>query len=96
VDVFSTKANEALSPSTMLSHPSLVGADLAVPLHILALRRIGGQIFDHVYSAHRQNSGTGNEDQILSGLHSQLLEWRRTIPFPLPRCHFLQVPHTST
>jgi hypothetical protein len=96
VQFFSTEVNAALSPGTTLSHPSLAGSDLAVPSHILALRRIGGQIFDQVYSARRQTFSNGNENHILAGLHTQLLEWRRTIPFPLPRCQYLQVPHTST
>lgn len=62
-------------------HPPL----LAVPLHILALRRIAGKIARKVYANNLPASLTSNErDNVLQSLHEELIDWRRSMPFPLP------------
>ncbi|KAJ4424213.1 hypothetical protein N0V82_001079 [Gnomoniopsis sp. IMI 355080] len=62
-------------------HPSL----LAVPLHILALRRIAGKIARKVYANNIPAFLTSNErEKILHSLHEELVDWRRNMPFPLP------------
>lgn len=96
VGLFSAVDDKCIFPDKILPQPQLRGADLAVPLHILALRRIASQIFDQVYSNKNRRLATVDQDEIFSGLHTQLLEWRRTIPFPLPQCRSLKIPHTST
>ena len=96
VDLFSAVDDECIFPDKILPQPQLRGSDLAVPLHVLALRRIASQIFDHVYSNRNRQLTAVDQDETLSGLHTQLLEWRRTIPFPLPQCRTLRIPHTST
>lgn len=69
---------------------------MAVPLHILALRRIASDIGSHVHSAkyNQQQSSTAQEETI-QALHKRLLEWRRSMPFPLPDLQS-KVPHLCT
>lgn len=64
-------------------HPSV----LAVPLHILALRRIAGKIARRVYANNLSVAETltlDEREKILHSLHEELLQWRRNMPFPLP------------
>lgn len=71
---------DAIQPPDPL-HPSL----LAVPLHILALRRIASKIARKVYSNNIPASLPGSErEKILQSLHEELVDWRRNMPFPLP------------
>jgi hypothetical protein len=69
---------------------------LAVPLHILALRRIASKISRNVYTA-RASAGKTDEEReaILASLHQELLAWRRNTPFPLPNFG-VNVPHLTT
>jgi hypothetical protein len=96
VDLFSAVDDECIFPDRILPQPQLRESDLTVPLHVLALRRIASQIFDQVYSNRNRHLPTVDQKDIFSGLHTQLLEWRRTMPFPLPQCRSLQIPHTCT
>lgn len=58
---------------------------MAVPLHILALRRIAGKIARDVYSPrHTANLSMDQREKVLHGLHKELIDWRRNMPFPLP------------
>lgn len=58
---------------------------LAVPLHILALRKIAGKIARQVYANNFSASLQRNErEEILHSLHKELIDWRRNMPFPLP------------
>ena len=61
--------------------PSLI----AVPLHILALRKIAGKIARQVYSNREAaNLSIKEREAILHALHKELIDWRRNMPFPLP------------
>lgn len=96
VDLFSAVDDECIFPDKILPQPQLRESDLTVPLHVLALRKIASQIFDQVYSNRNRHLPTVDQEATFSRLHTQLLEWRRTMPFPLPQCRSLQIPHTST
>jgi hypothetical protein len=71
-------------------------SSLAVPLHILALRRIASKISGQIYSIRRSANVTDEQrEATLSALHQELLAWRRNMPFPLP--DFQEgVPHLTT
>jgi hypothetical protein len=96
LDPFSAVDDDRILTDQILPQPPLKSSDLIVPLHILSLRQIASQIFDQVYSNKNKHLEDSEQAEIFSRLHAQLLEWRRTIPFPLPRCQSLQIPHTST
>jgi hypothetical protein len=69
---------------------------MAIPLHILALRRIASKITRQVYSNRQTEELTPVErERILRSLHKELIDWRRNMPFPLPDVNS-QVPHLST
>lgn len=80
----------------MQNQSSLQPSLMAIPLHILALRRIASKIAKQVYS----NRETANLDMkerenVLYSLHKELIDWRRGMPFPLPDTNS-QVPHLTT
>lgn len=69
---------------------------MAVPLHILALRRIAGKMATLVYSNRRVALlDTHEREDILRSLHKELIDWRRNMPFPLPDIN-AQVPHLTS
>lgn len=88
--------DEYITPSGIHLPSSLQPCLMAIPLHILALRRIAGKITRQVYS-NRQAAALGTEEReaILRSLHKELIDWRRDMPFPLPDVND-QVPHLST
>jgi hypothetical protein len=70
--------------------------NLAVPHHILALRRIASKITTQVYSIRKTAQVTDEQrEEILSSLHRELLQWRQNTPFPLPDLQ-QGVPHLTT
>lgn len=74
-----------LEPSTM-----------AVPLHILALRKIASEIGALVHSPkHVGQQSQEARNQTIQELHRRLVEWRRSMPFPLPDLQS-KVPHLCT
>ncbi|KAM5380101.1 hypothetical protein ACJZ2D_003748 [Fusarium nematophilum] len=79
-------------------HPrnSLDPSLMAVPLHILALRKIASKIARLVYSNPRTASLNMEErEDIISSLHKELIDWRRNMPFPLPDVDS-NVPHLNS
>lgn len=69
---------------------------MAVSLHLLSLRRIASKITHQVYSTRASACTSAAEREgIITSLHQELLEWRRTMPFPLPDLH-ASVPHLTT
>ncbi|KAF2640734.1 hypothetical protein P280DRAFT_518088 [Massarina eburnea CBS 473.64] len=83
--------NLSLATRPLDLHPST----MSIPLHILALRRIASTINRKVYSTtHTSNKSPQEREAILHSLHKDLIEWRRSTPFPLPDTH-PQVPHMS-
>ncbi|OQD69681.1 hypothetical protein PENPOL_c002G01307 [Penicillium polonicum] len=82
---------DSISPQNPLQ-PSL----MAVPLHILSLRRIAGNISRQVYGNVKNANLTSPErEAIIASLHQELLDWRRSMPFPLPDVNE-SVPHLNT
>lgn len=77
---------------------SVVGQPyLEVTLHILKLRQIAGQILENVYTIKTTSAATDQtRHSIVNHLHHQLVEWRRTMPFPLNESQFSLVPHLTT
>lgn len=69
---------------------------MAVPLHILALRRIASDICSRVHSQnYSQRRSPEARKETIQELHQRLLEWRRSMPFPLPDLQS-KVPHLCT
>ncbi|KAJ9488862.1 hypothetical protein VN97_g4448 [Penicillium thymicola] len=69
---------------------------MAVPLHIQSLRRIAGNISRQVYGNVKNVNLTSPErEAIIASLHQELLDWRRSMPFPLPDVNE-SVPHLNT
>ncbi|KAI1768617.1 fungal-specific transcription factor domain-containing protein [Hypoxylon sp. FL1150] len=74
-----------LEPSTM-----------AVPRHILDLRRIASKISKQVYGNPATiRANTPHREEIIHSLHKELIDWRRNMPFPLPDLH-PRVPHLNS
>ncbi|KAL4876023.1 fungal-specific transcription factor domain-containing protein [Aspergillus karnatakaensis] len=96
VTPFEDITEDLIPPSHITPQPPLHPTPMSIPLHILSLRRIAGRISRQVYSA-SANSTTplATREAIITALHSDLLTWRRTTPFPLPDIH-PQVPHLTT
>lgn len=65
---------------------------MAVPLHILELRKIASMIGTEMNSLQRSRRPSTNTQEIL---HKRLIEWRRSMPFPLPETKS-KVPHLCT
>jgi hypothetical protein len=69
---------------------------MAVPLHILALRKIASDIGSQVHSArYSERQSPKERTEIVQRLHKRLIEWRRNMPFPLPDLQS-KVPHLCT
>lgn len=88
--------DEYITPNGINPPRSLQPCLMAIPLHILALRKIAGKITRQVYS-NRQASDldTPQREAVVRSLHKELIDWRRDMPFPLPDVND-QVPHLST
>jgi hypothetical protein len=93
---FSEVDDESIKPDGINSTTNLEPSTMAVPLHILALRRIASDIGTQVHSPKfsRQQSPEAREETLQS-LHKRLLDWRRSMPFPLPDLQS-KVPHLCT
>lgn len=69
---------------------------MAVPLHILALRKIASDIGSQVHSArYSERQNPEERKETVQNLHKRLIEWRRNMPFPLPDLQS-KVPHLCT
>jgi len=80
----------------MQSQNPLQPSQMAIPLHILALRRLASKIVKRVYSQGKDTHGSLEERvEIIRSLHKELIDWRRNMPFPLQDVH-PQVPHFSS
>ncbi|KAK1676129.1 fungal-specific transcription factor domain-containing protein [Colletotrichum godetiae] len=75
---------------------SFKSSAMAVPLHILELRRVASDITTSVYS-HRKSASLSVEqrEEVAGSLHQRLLDWRRNMPFPLPNTD-AAVPHLNS
>lgn len=68
---------------------------MAVPLHILRLRRIASKTARLVYGNRLAAAAVPEGEAVIQALHQELIDWRRAMPFPLPDPHPL-VPHLSS
>ncbi|KAI1773863.1 hypothetical protein F4818DRAFT_452822 [Hypoxylon cercidicola] len=69
---------------------------LAIPRHILDLRKIASKISRQVYGNQATiRANTPRREEIIRSLHRELIDWRRSMPFPLPDVH-PRVPHLSS
>lgn len=96
IECFSPADDSNILPDRILPHRQLTVPPIAVPLHIVALRKIAGHIFQEVYSNRNSQLPQSEKDGIIHSLHQQLIEWRRNMPFPLPDSRALRVPHLTT
>jgi len=96
IDNFANVDDENILPDVVLPQSQLRPSAAAVPLHILALRKICGKIFEQVYSNRNRHLSAPERDMILHNIHQELIDWRRGMPFPLPQSRSLPVPHFST
>lgn len=93
---FANVDDENVLSDIILPQSPLRPSAVAVPLHILALRRVGGRIFEQVYSNRNRQLSGPERDAILQNLHQELIDWRRAMPFPLPQSKSLPIPHFTT
>ncbi|GAB7354548.1 hypothetical protein MBLNU459_g5006t2 [Dothideomycetes sp. NU459] len=96
IEPFANVDDENILPDMILPQSQLRTSAIAVPLHILALRKISGEIFEQVYSNRNRNLNGAERDMILHDIHQKLIDWRRGMPFPLPQSTSLMIPHFST
>ncbi|KAJ6447276.1 restless-like transposase [Purpureocillium lavendulum] len=68
---------------------------LSVPLHILRLRQLASKISRLVYKRGGADRSMQGRHRVLASLHEELLQWRRSMPFPLPDTTEL-IPHLHT
>ncbi|EPE04111.1 c6 zinc finger domain containing protein [Ophiostoma piceae UAMH 11346] len=84
VTPFEAIDDECITPERILPQSSLQPSIMAVPLHILSLRRIASNITRQVYTNRQADSlSVQQREEILMGLHRELIDWRRNMPFPL-------------
>lgn len=70
---------------------------LKVTLHIVKLRSIAGSILEKVYTVKRSSKVSDEQrTSMVKDLHLALIEWRRTMPFPLNESQFTLIPHLTT
>lgn len=93
---FADVDDENIKPTEIIPQNPLQPSSMAVPCHILALRRIASEIGENVYSTSKSRQlDVEQREQIIQSIHRKLIEWRRTMPFPLPDAQ-TRVPHLST
>ncbi|KAJ5601751.1 hypothetical protein N7510_011285 [Penicillium lagena] len=93
VQPFADVDDENINPNDMMPSGSLEPSAMAVPLHILALRQIASDIGSQVHSSRYNHHKTPQQkEEIIQSLHKRLVEWRRSMPFPLPDLRST-VPH---
>ncbi|KAJ5566698.1 uncharacterized protein N7459_010080 [Penicillium hispanicum] len=88
--------DDHIKPGGIVSPSNLEPSTMAVPLHILALRRIASDIGSCVHSPnYSQRQSPEAREKTIQNLHKRLIEWRRGMPFPLPDLQS-KVPHLCT
>ncbi|RDW78863.1 Zn(II)2Cys6 transcription factor [Aspergillus mulundensis] len=93
---FADADDENITPVGIIPTAKLEPTSMAVPLHILELRRIASAIGTSLHSGQRHsNSNLPAAQATREGLHKRLIQWRRSMPFPLPDCKS-KVPHLCT
>ncbi|GLI79792.1 hypothetical protein PoHVEF18_008133 [Penicillium ochrochloron] len=96
VEPFADADDANIQPDGIVAASTLEASTMAVPLHILALRRIASDIGSQVHSTKYSERQTPEaREETIQKLHRRLLEWRRSMPFPLPDLQS-KVPHLCT
>ncbi|KAK2022888.1 hypothetical protein LX32DRAFT_629127 [Colletotrichum zoysiae] len=96
VEPFADADDEDINASGIRQRNPLQPSTMAVPLHVLRLRQLSSKIVKSVYSNKRNAQMSISErEAIIHSLHRELIDWRRSMPFPLPDTH-PQVPHLSS
>ncbi|KAJ5908705.1 hypothetical protein N7495_001387 [Penicillium taxi] len=96
VEPFSDAEDVNIKPEGIVSSSTMEPSTMAVPLHILALRRIASDIGSQVHSPkYSQNMTAEQREETIKAIHKRLLDWRRSMPFPLPDLQS-KVPHLCT
>lgn len=96
VQPFADADDENIKPEGIVSSNTLEPSTMAIPLHILALRKIASDIGSRVHATkYAQRQSPEARDEIIQDLHKRLIEWRRSMPFPLPDLQS-KVPHLCT
>ncbi|KEQ71034.1 hypothetical protein M436DRAFT_74762 [Aureobasidium namibiae CBS 147.97] len=93
---FAIEACEELDHSPSAPSSTLCKPPLTVTEHILRLRKIANDIATKVYCKRVVSRYSAIErQQTLEALHKDLVQWRQSVPFPLPNLH-TKVPHGCT
>ncbi|KAL2812528.1 fungal-specific transcription factor domain-containing protein [Aspergillus granulosus] len=97
VTPFAPADDDTIYATGITPQSTLQPSIMAVPLHILALRRIASKISRTMYPNRKAAVDiTPNQHaETIHSLHQDLLTWRRNMPFPLPDTH-PSVPHLTT
>ncbi|KAL4949083.1 fungal-specific transcription factor domain-containing protein [Aspergillus filifer] len=90
VEPFADTDDENITPDGILPTRKLGPSSMAVPLHILQLRRIASIIGTEIHSRRKTY-----DQEVWEDIHKRLIEWRRSMPFPLPDSTS-RVPHLCT
>ncbi|KAG9596107.1 phenylacetate 2-hydroxylase, partial [Aureobasidium melanogenum] len=96
ISSFAIETCEELDNNLAAPQSNLCKSSMAVTEHILRLRKIATEIATKVYCK-RVVAGysAAQREQVVSGLHQDLVNWRQSVPFPLPHLH-ANVPHGCT
>ncbi|EFQ34951.1 uncharacterized protein GLRG_10095 [Colletotrichum graminicola M1.001] len=93
---FADADDEDITATGIRQRNPLQPSTMAVPLHLLRLRQLSSKIVKSVYSNKRNAQMSISErEAIIHSLHRELIDWRRSMPFPLPDTH-PHVPHLSS
>ncbi|KAL5044566.1 fungal-specific transcription factor domain-containing protein [Aspergillus fruticulosus] len=92
VEPFADTDDEDITPEGVIPRAKLGPSSMAVPLHILELRKIASAIGTEMRRVQRSREPSLATRDIL---HKRLIEWRRSMPFPLPEAKS-KVPHLCT
>ncbi|KAK2738013.1 hypothetical protein FQN55_000819 [Onygenales sp. PD_40] len=96
IGYFSDVDDEQIHPDGIMPSNRLEPSSMAVPLHILGLRNIASDIGNRVHSIKgSQEQSPEEKEQTIQSIHKRLIEWRRSMPFPLPDLQ-QKVPHLCT
>ncbi|KAK2810452.1 hypothetical protein FQN50_002941 [Emmonsiellopsis sp. PD_5] len=96
IGCFSDVDDEQIHPDGIIPSNRLEPSSMAVPLHILGLRNIASDIGNRVHSIKgSQEQSPEEKEQTIQSIHKRLIEWRRSMPFPLPDLQ-QKVPHLCT
>ncbi|KAJ9209436.1 transcriptional regulator family: Fungal Specific TF [Paecilomyces variotii] len=97
VEIFADVDDENIRTDRIVPQDPLQPSSMQVPRHILALRKIASVIGEKVYSQTKaRGMDQGQRDEVIRQIHKQLVEWRRSMPFPLPELQGSRVPHLSS